>query len=85
MHEFSIAEHLLRLIEQHLPEQATLRSALVRVGPLRGIEPDSMLLAWSVLTRNSPHTGARLRLEELPNGDDLKLVSIDVEEALPCK
>ena len=66
MHELSIAMSLLALARTHLPAGARLSAVRVRVGPLRGIDPESMQYAWQAATVDTMASGAKLELEELP-------------------
>jgi len=50
MHEFSIAESVLELAEQHVPADALLTRVCMEAGPMRGIEREAMLWAWQALT-----------------------------------
>ena len=42
MHEFSIAEAVLDLARNHVPDDAVLETVHVEAGPMRGIEPDAL-------------------------------------------
>lgn len=46
MHEMSIAEAIWDLAQRHLPSGTILRGVSVRAGPMRGIDPQCMELAW---------------------------------------
>jgi len=52
MHEFSIAESVLNVAEQHVPPGCVLRRVTLRVGPMRGIEREAMEWAWQAITQN---------------------------------
>jgi hydrogenase nickel incorporation protein HypA/HybF len=115
MHELSIAEELVRAIREELRSRpnARLKSALVRVGALRLIEPTTLERCFEAATWNSPLAGVVLHVEqtkasarcrkcgaefavedrwfecpqcgdadsELLGGDELQLVSLDIETA----
>jgi Zn finger protein HypA/HybF involved in hydrogenase expression len=49
MNEQSIAEATLELARDGVPAGATLRSVQMIVGPMRGIDPQFMHLAWQAL------------------------------------
>lgn len=70
MHEFSICEQLVRVIEEELarrgPGPVRLLSARVAVGGLQQIVPENLRFAFEVLTRDSSVTGATLELREIP-------------------
>ena len=83
MHELSIATSILDLARRHTPAGKVLRSVSVRAGGMRGIDPESMELAWRACTLGSDASKSSLHLEVLPNGDDLLLVGIEVDEVAP--
>jgi hydrogenase nickel incorporation protein HypA/HybF len=66
MHELSIASSILELARQHTPPGAVLRRISLRVGPMRGIEPLAMDLAWEATTQGTDAAGSKLVLELLP-------------------
>ena len=66
MHELSIAQSLIGLVERYAPPGEKLNSVHVHVGPLQAIEPAAMRLAWAAATSGTPYEGARLTLEFLP-------------------
>ena len=49
MHELSIAEALWDRVRTLVPAGAVLRGVTVRAGPMRGIDPDIMRVAWNTL------------------------------------
>ena len=66
MHEFSIAEALASQVLAHAPARARVREVEVRIGALRGIEPDALRMAWDAVTFGTPMAGATLALDMLP-------------------
>lgn len=66
MHEFSIAEALLEQVTRHAPPNARVREVEIRIGPLRGIEPEALRMAWQAVTLDTPVEGAVLQLDMLP-------------------
>ena len=65
MHEFSIAEALAGQVRRHAPPGRVV-SVEIRVGALRGIEPDALRMCWSAVTYGTPLAGATLEVETLP-------------------
>ncbi|MGO9244806.1 MAG: hydrogenase maturation nickel metallochaperone HypA [Verrucomicrobiia bacterium] len=67
MHELSIAEEIVRTIREELRRHsnARLKSALVRVGVLRLIEPSTLEHCFEAATRDSPLAGAQLHVEQV--------------------
>lgn len=68
MHELSIAEELVQAIREELQRHphAHLKSALVRVGVLRLIEPTTLERCFEAATWDSPLAGAQLHVEQVP-------------------
>lgn len=65
MHELSIAEALAGQVVHHAPSGRVVGVEL-RVGPLRGIEPDALRMCWDAVTYQTPLMGAVLEVESLP-------------------
>ncbi len=66
MHELSIAESLLDLVREHVPEGSVLTCVRVCAGPMRGIDPAAMQTAWLAATMNQPEKDSVLDVEYLP-------------------
>jgi len=66
MHELSIAMSLVEVSCEELERQAGTRvEALhVRIGPLSGVIPGSLLSAFQLASEGTPIQGARLAIEE---------------------
>jgi hydrogenase nickel incorporation protein HypA/HybF len=67
MHELSIAEELVRVIREELRAHpnARLKTALVRVGVLRLIEPATLEFCFEAAARDTRLAGARLKVEQV--------------------
>jgi len=67
MHELSIAENLVRVIREELRAHpnARLKTAVVRVGGLRLIEPLTLEYCFQAAVADSPLAGAQLRVERV--------------------
>jgi hydrogenase nickel incorporation protein HypA/HybF len=70
VHEFSIAEALAAQVQRHAPAGAISGSTRIseveiRVGPLRGLEPDALRMCWEAVTFGTPIEGSVLRVESL--------------------
>ena len=68
MHELSIAQSLLGLIEDEMTKHGkqTLVSVKVKHGRLAAIVPEALSMAFEVLTAETRLAGARLDMEEVP-------------------
>ena len=68
MHELSIAQSLLEIIEHEvLPYKgARVTTVTLRIGKLSGIMPDALRFGFEALSRGGIAEGASLIIEELP-------------------
>ncbi len=66
MHEFSIAEALAAQVLRHAPVGGRVREVEIRVGALRGLEPEAMKMSWDAVTHDTPLAGSVLRLDLRP-------------------
>jgi len=68
MHELSIAQNIVEIVQQYVPGEAIpgVRSVRVRVGKLSGIVPDSLEFSFSAIVAGSPLESARLDIEHVP-------------------
>ena len=66
MHEFSIAEALLAQVLKHAPAGARVSDVEIRVGALRGLEPEALQMSWQAVTLGSAIEGALLTVDRLP-------------------
>jgi hydrogenase nickel incorporation protein HypA/HybF len=65
LHELSIAQSIVDIVLQHLPEEANgqVHSVKVRVGRLSGIVPQSLDFCFNSIVDETPLNGARLEIE----------------------
>ena len=68
MHEMSLAEGVLQLIEDAAREQQFEKVTVVwlEIGQLSGVEVEAMSFCFDVVTRDSIADGARLEIIALP-------------------
>jgi hydrogenase nickel incorporation protein HypA/HybF len=68
MHELSIAQSILEIVEQYVPRDARagVRSIRVRVGSLSGIVPESLEFSFSAIVSGTPLGSARLDIQRVP-------------------
>ena len=68
MHELSIAQSLLALIEDEMAkhDQKTLVTVKVRHGRLSAVVPEALSMAYEVLTTDTRLAGSQLVMEETP-------------------
>ena len=68
MHEMSLAEGVLQLIEDAARQQgfASVSTVWLEIGQLSGVEPEAMAFCFDAVTRGSIAQGARLEIITLP-------------------
>lgn len=68
MHELSIAQSLLEIIEHEaLPYKgARVTTVTLRIGKLSGVMPDALRFGFEALSRGGVAEGASLLIEEVP-------------------
>ncbi len=68
MHEMSLAESVLRIIEDEARTHGLrrVRSVTLEIGKLAAVEPDAMRFAFSAVTHDTLAEGAMLELREIP-------------------
>ncbi|HUU27388.1 MAG TPA: hydrogenase maturation nickel metallochaperone HypA [archaeon] len=66
MHELSIAENILEIVDRHRQEQnfERLKSVTLRLGLLSGVDEDALCFAFEALTEGGPYDGAALEVEK---------------------
>src|SRR5574340_333471 len=66
MHELSLAENMLRIIEDAAHEQdfRRVRAVVLEIGRLAAVEPDAMRFCFEAVTSGSIAEGARLEIIE---------------------
>lgn len=68
MHEMSLCEGVMQVIEGQAEQQGFRKVEVVRleIGDLAGVELESMRFCFDAITRDSIADGARLEIIELP-------------------
>ncbi|MFI5381833.1 MAG: hydrogenase maturation nickel metallochaperone HypA [Tepidisphaerales bacterium] len=66
MHEYSLAEALLKQVISHAPPGAKVERVVIEAGPLQGIEPYAMQTGWQLVTRDTSYARSVLEIVELP-------------------
>jgi hydrogenase nickel incorporation protein HypA/HybF len=67
MHELSVAQRLVELIEAELgaDKPVKVNSVLLRIGPLSGVVPQAMRFAYGAATEGTMLAGSKLEIEEV--------------------
>lgn len=68
MHELSVAQEILGIVYQYVPNPKpnTVKSVKVSVGRLSNILTDSLTFCFEAITSDTPLKGTRLEIIELP-------------------
>lgn len=68
MHEMSVAQNIVEIVHQHLPEDpgVQVQSVHVRIGEFAGVVPESLEFCFTALTQGTPLQGASLDIENVP-------------------
>ena len=66
MHELSIAENILEIIESHRAarEFARCSSVKLKIGLLAAVDEEALRFAFEVITEDTPHRGVALEVEK---------------------
>lgn len=68
MHELGLAQGVLDIVRQHVPEAAAgaVRQVRVRVGTMAGVIPDSLVFCFDAITAGTPFALATLTVDHVP-------------------
>lgn len=68
MHEMSLAEGVLQLIEDAARREAfsRVKTVWLEIGQLSGVEPEAMAFCFDAVVRDSVAAGARLEIVRVP-------------------
>lgn len=68
MHEMSLMEGMLSIIEENAKAQGyqRVRTVVLEIGSLAGVEVEALRFAFEVVTEGTVAAGARLEIEEAP-------------------
>ncbi len=66
MHEMSLAEGILQIVESQAADSPKVHSVTLSVGELAGVELSSLKFCFDVVTRDTSAEGALLEIESVP-------------------
>lgn len=67
MHELSLAQSIVEIVQQHLPPGATqVETVRVRVGEMAGVVAGSLEFCFTALAQQTSLQGARLLIDAVP-------------------
>lgn len=64
MHELSICQSIIGIVEKHADGRG-VRMVNLRIGAMRQIVPDTLMYCWSLITEGSAFEGAELSVERV--------------------
>jgi hydrogenase nickel incorporation protein HypA/HybF len=68
MHELSIAQSIVDIVTEHLPDEegGKVRTVRLRLGAMAGVVPDSLEFCFGAITEGTRLAGAQLEIEHIP-------------------
>jgi hydrogenase nickel incorporation protein HypA/HybF len=68
MHELSIAQNILSIVEEEAKRNQAVRVSAIKIkaGEMRGIVPESLYLCFDFVSRGTLAQGARIEIERVP-------------------
>jgi hydrogenase nickel incorporation protein HypA/HybF len=68
MHELAIAQNILDIVRQAVPEnqKSAVRQVRIRVGQLSGLVPESLDFCFNAIVSDTDMKGAALAIEQIP-------------------
>jgi hydrogenase nickel incorporation protein HypA/HybF len=68
MHELSVAQNIIEIVQRHVPETEWERVAAVRlkIGMTAGVVPDSLEFSFKAITAETPLRHTRLKIDLIP-------------------
>ena len=68
MHELSVAQNIIEIIQQSVSKQSwnQVRAVHVEIGAMAGIVPDSLKFSFEAITEESAFRGSQLIIECIP-------------------
>jgi hydrogenase nickel incorporation protein HypA/HybF len=82
MHEMGIAESVLEIIRQYVPEPRgrLVRRVSVRVGEFAGVQADSLRFCFEAIVAGTPYQAASLAIEPVPATGELSVTELELED-----
>jgi len=68
MHELSIVQNIIEIIQSELPKHNITRVKIIslRIGKMRQVVPAALNFAFECLSKNTPLEGAEVKIENVP-------------------
>jgi hydrogenase nickel incorporation protein HypA/HybF len=67
MHELAIAQGVLEIVQQYVPEEQAglIKSVRIRVGRLSGVVPESLEFSFEAIVAGTPWHAAKLQIDRI--------------------
>jgi hydrogenase nickel incorporation protein HypA/HybF len=79
LHELSIAQDIIEIVKQYVPDQSIVLSVKVEIGKLSNIMSDSLLFGYEALTKETFLKNSSLNIREIPVRIICKNCGVDEE------
>ena len=81
MHELSIVQSIIGVVQDHLPagEIRGVKSVKLKVGELAGIVSESLEFCFELAVEGTALHGAKLKIDRV-SGDELNVVEVELRE-----
>jgi hydrogenase nickel incorporation protein HypA/HybF len=68
MHELSIAENIIEIIKENVPEKelCDIKNILLEVGDMSGIVSESLQFCFDVIKSETPFKNAEMKIKKIP-------------------
>lgn len=68
MHEMSIAQSILDIVQQEMERHGATRVSVIRlvVGEFTAVVPESLTFCFEIITKDTPLEGVKVELEQIP-------------------
>jgi len=82
MHELSLAQGIVEIVQQYVPdgERRAVRSVRLKVGTQAGVVVDSLEFCFSAITASTELEGARLDIERVPFSFSCKSCGVTITD-----
>lgn len=67
MHELSIAQEIINIVDQYVPDQkSSVSSVYIKIGKLSNVIVDSLVFCFDAIKSESDYENAKLVVDEIP-------------------
>jgi hydrogenase nickel incorporation protein HypA/HybF len=82
MHEMGIAESVLDIVRQYVPEPRgqLVRRVTVRVGEFAGVQVESLRFCFEAIVAETPYPAASLAIEWVPASNEMSVSELELDD-----